>query len=76
MIPNRGPIAPISANTSCSVTNNSFGPLREISPYGIPFAIPFATAAGITAIPAIRAIVVSATTITIEFFFRFSYLLR
>ena len=64
------------ANTSCSVTNRSFGPPRAISLTGIPLEMPLATAAGMTARPAISATIVSAMTMTAEFFTMFSFLLR
>ena len=64
------------AKTSCRVTKRSLGPFRAISLGARPLDRPLATAAGITAKPAIRATMVSATTISAEFLTRFSSLLR
>ena len=64
------------ANTSCSVTNSSFGPPRAMSLSGVPFAMPLATAAGMTARPAISATIESAMTMRAEFLTMFSFLSR
>ena len=66
----------MALNTSCSVTNSRLGPLSLMSATFMPCWMPMATAAGITARPAIRATRVSEKTMTTEFFTRFSCLLR
>ena len=60
----------MALNTSCSVMNSSFGPLR------VALGPEMATAAGMTARPAIKATSVSENTIRAAFFTRFSFLLR
>jgi len=61
IVPNKGPIEPIEANTSCNVMNRSEGPAKAAS---LP---PKAKAAGRIARPAIRATVVSEITTISEF---------
>ena len=63
-------------NTSCRVMNRSLGPPRTMSPLAMPLAMELATAAGITARPASRAMMVSDTTMIREFLVRFSSLPR
>ena len=63
----------MARNTSCKVTNSRFGPPSLIWSSGVPLAMPLATAAGITAIPAIVATSVSANTMIAEFFTRSSF---
>ena len=63
-------------NTSCRVMKRSLGPPRTISLLGMPLAMELATAAGRTAKPAIRAMMVSEVTIIREFLVRLSSLLR